>query len=56
MQAARPRKGGTVIGTLFKFVFVLAILAGIGLVGYAYLGDLSPDQRDMREPVLLNVD
>ena len=30
------------LGRLLKFVGVLVILGGIGLVGYTFLGDLSP--------------
>lgn len=42
--------------TLLKIIFVLVLLGGIGLVGYAYLGDLSPEQTDVVEPVTLQVD
>jgi len=42
------------MGILLKFIFVLLILGGIGLVGYAYLGDLSPQQVDVTAPVTLN--
>lgn len=30
------------LGRLLKFVGLLVILGGIGLSGYAFLGDLSP--------------
>jgi hypothetical protein len=39
---------------LLKFLFVLAVLIGFAVVGYAYLGDLSPTQRDVSEPVTLD--
>lgn len=39
---------------LLKLIFVLAILVAAVLVGYAYLGDLTPDQQDVSEPVELN--
>lgn len=39
---------------LFKFLLVLIVLAAIGVVGYAYLGDLSPNQEDQSVPVELN--
>jgi hypothetical protein len=39
-----------------KLVVFLVILGALGLVGYAYLGDLSPDQTDVSEPVDLNAD
>jgi hypothetical protein len=41
---------------LFKLLAVLVLLGALGLVGYAYLGDLSPDQTDVSEPVNLNAD
>jgi hypothetical protein len=41
---------------LVKLVFVLAVLGFFGLVGYAYLGDLSPMQRDVTQPVTLDAD
>jgi hypothetical protein len=45
-----------VLGTLFKLILALIFLAAIGLVGYAYLGDLTPDTEDVRQPVTLDVD
>lgn len=44
------------IGRVFKVLLFLLVLGFIGLTGYAYLGDLSPEQSEMREPVTLNVD
>ena len=44
------------IGRIFKVLLFLLVLGFIGLTGYAYLGDLSPEQSEMREPVTLNVD
>lgn len=41
---------------LLKAIFVLVLIAFIGLVGYAYLGDLTPQRSDVRQPVELNVD
>lgn len=38
---------------LIKFLVFLIILAGLALVGYAYLGDLSPIQSEIREPVTI---
>jgi predicted negative regulator of RcsB-dependent stress response len=40
---------------LIKALVFLVVIAFLGLVGYAYLGDLSPDQSEMREPVQLDV-
>ena len=39
---------------LLRFFFVLAVLVGAAVVGYAYLGDLSPQQTDVSEPVKLD--
>lgn len=41
---------------LIKAVLVLVILGLAGLSGYAYLADLSPDQTEVRMPVVLNAD
>lgn len=41
---------------LIKALFALAILGFAGLAGYAYLGDLSPVQTEIRQPVVLNAD
>lgn len=39
-----------------KAVFTLAILGLAGLSGYAYFGDMSPVQTEVRVPVVLNAD
>ena len=39
---------------LLKIIFVLAVLVTAAIVGYAYLGDLSPDQSDVSAPVTLD--
>lgn len=39
---------------LFKLLFYLLVLGSIGLVGYAYLGDLSPQQSDVTEQIKLD--
>lgn len=44
------------LGKIFKLLLFLMVLGAVALVGYAYLGDLSPDQSDMREPVTLDVE
>ncbi|MGB3314053.1 MAG: hypothetical protein WBB85_06550 [Albidovulum sp.] len=40
---------------ILKVILILAILAVIGLTGYAYLGDMTPERSDVSEPVELNV-
>lgn len=44
------------MGRIFKLLLFLVVLGAVTLVGYAYLGDLSPDQSDMSEPVKLDVE
>lgn len=39
------------MGRFFKIMFFLIVLGALGLVGYAYLGDLSPEQGGVSEPV-----
>lgn len=47
---------------LIKVLLVLAVLAGIGLVGYAYIGpfflpgDFDPPLRDVTQPVDLDLE
>lgn len=41
---------------LFKLVLFLIVSGAVAVVGFAYLGDLSPQQEDLRMPVTLNVD
>lgn len=47
------------MGRLIKWLFYLAILAGLALVAYAYVGpffgvDFSPTQTEIRQPVDLD--
>lgn len=44
------------IWRLIKLLVVLAILGFMGLTGYAYLADLSPEQQQVTVPVTLNAD
>lgn len=41
---------------LFRLLALVILLALIGLVGFAYLGDLSPARQDQRLPVTLEVE
>lgn len=36
---------------LLKLLVVLVVAALIALVGYAYLGDMQPTQREVRDPI-----
>lgn len=44
------------MGRLLKLLFILLLLAFIGLLGYAFLGDLSPSQVEVNEAVILDVE
>lgn len=52
---ADMRKGNA-MGRIIKAVVLLVIFGFIGLVGYAYLGDLAPIQGEVTKPVVLNAD
>lgn len=39
---------------LLKLLLVLAVMIGAAVIGYAYLGDLSPEQTEVSEPVTLD--
>ena len=39
---------------LLKFLFYVAVVLAVIVVGYAYLGDLSPQREEIVEPVELN--
>ena len=53
-DSGRTRKGQIGMGRILKAVAVLAVLGAIGLIGFAYLGDLTPAPSEMRKPVELN--
>ncbi|WP_413873497.1 hypothetical protein [Albidovulum sp.] len=40
---------------ILKLLFLLAVLGFAGLAGYAYLGDMAPEQSEVRTPVQLDV-
>ncbi len=39
---------------LLKLIFVLGVLIAAAVLGYAYLGDLSPEQDEISAPVTLD--
>ena len=39
---------------IVKGIAILVVLGMIGLVGFAYLGDLSPNQKVITKPVVLD--
>lgn len=44
------------MGRIIKALILLVIVGFIGLVGYAYLGDMTPRQGQVTTPVVLNTD
>lgn len=50
----RNRQRTTRMRHIVKLVLILAVLGGIGLVGFAYVGDLSPQRSQVSEPVSLD--
>lgn len=41
---------------VLRALLALVVIGGIGLAGYAYLGDLNPVQNRVEQPVKLNAD
>jgi len=52
---AGPGKGNLMF-RLLKLLVFLALIGFVGLTGYAYLGDLSPEQSEINQPVTLDVE
>lgn len=44
------------MGVILKFLVIAILLGGLGLVGFSYVGDLSPDTAPVTVPVELNAD
>ncbi|MFY8146758.1 MAG: hypothetical protein ACOVME_09195 [Rhodobacter sp.] len=44
------------MGRILMAAVAVAVLGVIGLAGYAYLGDMTPPQTAVTQPVILNVD
>ena len=44
------------MGRLIKLVVLLVVAGFLGLTGYAYLADLSPEPQEVKVPVTLNAD
>ena len=42
------------MGRIIKAMVLMLTLGFIGLVGYAYLGDMRPVQGEVKKPVVLN--
>lgn len=41
---------------IIKLLLALVVIGFIGLIGYAYLVDLAPDSREVKQPVTLHAD
>ncbi|WP_417269845.1 hypothetical protein [Celeribacter sp.] len=41
---------------LFRLIVILLGLAAIGLVGFAYVGDLTPERSEQSVPVTIEFD
>lgn len=39
---------------LLKLIVFLLVIGALAVVGYGYLGDLSPEQSEVSQPVNLN--
>ena len=39
------------MGRLFRLILFLIVVGALAVVGFAYLGDLSPEQDEVSEPV-----
>ena len=42
------------MGRLFRAILYLAVIFALAVVGYAFFGDMSPDQVEIRETVTLD--
>jgi hypothetical protein len=56
IKPGRRSRKGKAMGRIIKALVVLVIFGFIGLTVYAYLGDLSPSQGEVKKPVVLNAD
>lgn len=44
------------IGQVFKWIFLLVLLIFLVILGYAIFGDFSVPEKELRQPVILDVD
>ena len=42
------------LGRLFRLLLILVVLAVLGLIGFAYSGLMTPETREITEPVDLD--
>ncbi|MCA3519294.1 MAG: hypothetical protein IOC87_03765 [Rhodobacter sp.] len=50
------QEGWAGMGRILVAALILVVLGVIGLAGYAYLGDMTPPQTPVTQPVTLNAD
>ena len=55
-QTAAKAKGKAGMGRLVKLVGLVLVLGFAGLVGYAYLADMTPMRQEVKQPVVLNAE
>jgi hypothetical protein len=48
------RKGRAAMVQLIKFLLALGLLGFLGVIGFAYFGDMRPEQSDVVKPVTLD--
>lgn len=53
-QTRAFQKGKTGMGRLIKLAGLVVVLGFAGLVGYAYLADMTPVRQQVKQPVVLN--
>jgi hypothetical protein len=51
----KTRKGNH-MARIIKALLLLVMLGFVGLIAYAYLGDLTPVQGEVKKPVVLNAE
>ena len=51
-----PERAGAMLGVLFRLLILLILVGGVGLVGYAYFGDLEPGQTRVSAPITLELE
>jgi len=44
------------MGRIIKWVFILAVLAVLAIIGNMFLGDLSAPDKEVTKPVVIEID
>lgn len=55
-ETCENAEGEAMIGRLVKFLVVVVLLGVIGLVGFAYIGDLAPEPAEQSLTVTLDAE